>query len=259
MTSTAETSAALARVVAPKAELTVRDLLDRMQPEIEKAAPRAIGAERFTRLVLTELRRNPVLFDCKPESVIGAMMLCAQLGLEPGPLGHAYLVPYKEHGVQVCQFVVGYKGYIELGYRSGRLGSIRLATVWEGDEFIYEEREGGPYLRHRECAPVDRGREVCYYSRATIVGGKPHVKRLWPEEIEAARKRSPLGKLNRGPWHTDYETMAWKTCLRRQAPVLPQSVHFARALEADERPVVALDAEGTVTLEDAQADGERGA
>ena len=34
-------------------------------------------------------------------SVLGAMMLCAQLGLEPGPLGHAYLVPYQNE----CTFV----------------------------------------------------------------------------------------------------------------------------------------------------------
>lgn len=231
---------------------TLLDLLERQRPAIEKALPTAIGAERFARLVTTEIRRNPLLLECIPESVLGAMMLAAQLGLEPGPLGHAYLIPFKEQGKYVCQFVIGYKGYIELGYRSGRLGSLRTATVHEGDTFDYEERETGPYLRHRECPPSDRGKIVCYYSRATIIGGKPSVKRLWPEEIEAARKRSPLGRQNKGPWHTDYEAMAHKTCVRRHAATLPQSAILARALEVDERPVIELDPSGDVTI-DAEA------
>jgi len=247
MTSTAETSAALARVAAPKQELTVRDLLDRMQPEIEKAAPRAIGAERFTRLVLTELRRNPVLFNCQPESVIGAMMLCAQLGLEPGPLGHAYLVPYKRE----CVFILGYKGMIDLARRSGRLASIEARTVYEGDSFDYEYGTRAK-LVHRPCPPADRGKETCWYGLAKFAAPAGVVFNvLYPEDVESARKRSQLGREGKGPWHTDYDAMARKTCIRRLAAYLPMTVQAAGAFAQDETPVVGLDAEGQVELEEA--------
>lgn len=224
---------------------TIGQLLERMQPQIALALPQAIGAERFTRLVLTEIRRTPALLECKPESVLASMMLCAQLGVEPGPLGHAYLVPFKGE----CTFVLGYKGMIELARRSERLAGIRAAVVYEGDGFEYEERQTGPYLRHRETDPATRGKVVCYYSLATIRNGTANVKRLWPDEIEAARKRSQLGRIGKGPWHTDYDAMALKTCVRRQAPWLPLSASFGVALDADDRGVIGLDDSGVALAE----------
>jgi recombination protein RecT len=221
----------------PAEQRTISQLLDAQRPQIERALPAAFlrrDPDRFVRVVMTEIRRNPTLLECTPESLLGALMLSAQLGLEPGPLGWVYLSSFKKE----CTLIIGYKGYIELGYRSGRLGSIRTATVFEGDEFVYEERESGPFLRHRETRPADRGQVVCYYSRATIVGGKPSVKRLWPEDVEAAKSRSPMGKLGKGPWHSDYESMAWKTCIRRHAALLPQSVELARAVAVDETAAV---------------------
>lgn len=228
---------ALEKQGQPAEQRTISQLLDAQRPQIERALPAAFlrrDPDRFVRVVMTEIRRNPALLECTPESLLGALMLSAQLGLEPGPLGWVYLSPYKRE----CTLIIGYKGYIELGYRSGRLGSIRTATVWEGDEFVYEEREGGPHMRHREARPADRGAVVCYYSRATIVGGKPSIKRLWPGDIAATKARSPMGKKNVGPWHTDFEAMAWKTCIRRHAATLPQSVEMARAVAVDESPAV---------------------
>lgn len=248
-----ELGAALAEREQPQEQRTILQLIERQRPAIETALPNTIGAERFTRLVLTEIRRTPQLLDCSPESVLGAMMLSAQMGLEPGPLGWVYLIPFKRE----CQFVIGYKGYIELGYRSGRLGSVRVATVYQGDDFHYEEREGGPFLRHRESAPSERGDAVCYYSRATIVGGKPTVKRLWPEEIEAARKRSAAGSKGQGPWATDYEAMAWKTCVRRHAATWPQSASLADAVANDETIVRDFTIDGEIVA-DPEANKEEG-
>src|SRR2546427_642740 len=103
LNSSALTPAALGVVAVA---LYSYDLLERQKPELEKALPEAIGVERFTRTVLTELRRTPKLLDCSPESLLGAMMLAAQLGLEPGPLGLVYLVPFKGQ----VEFIIGYRG-----------------------------------------------------------------------------------------------------------------------------------------------------
>lgn len=38
---------------------TLQDLLKRMQPEIQKALPKHMDADRFARIAFTEVRRNP--------------------------------------------------------------------------------------------------------------------------------------------------------------------------------------------------------
>ena len=76
--------------------------------EIKKALPTVITPERFTRMTLTALSVNPKLGQCTPKSFLGAMMSAAQLGLEPNtPLGQAYLIPYKNKGVDEVQFQIG--------------------------------------------------------------------------------------------------------------------------------------------------------
>ena len=74
-------------------------LIEGMKGQIARAVPKHIGAERLARVMLTEMRKNPALMDCLATqegtaSLLGALMVSAQLGLEPGPLGHSYLVPF---------------------------------------------------------------------------------------------------------------------------------------------------------------------
>jgi recombination protein RecT len=246
---------ALAIKAEPTGSRTIREELVRMKPEIEKVIPRQIGVERFTRLVLTELRRNPQLMNCKPHSVLGAMMLCAQLGLEPGPLGHAYLVPYRNE----CTFVLGYRGMIELASRSGRLRSIVARPVYEGDEWAYSYGITDK-LHHVPCDPSQRGPVRMYYGLARFAnpsGYYLHV--MQPDEIEAYRRRSASGRDGKGPWSTDYDQMACKTVVRRMQPYLPSSVHLARAIELDEQIVEGFTEEGVTfdaDLEDMSPDLE---
>lgn len=251
---TDEARAQLEVIRATPAQRTLRDLLARMEPEIGRALPAAVGAERFTRLVLTEANRNPALFDCSPESVLGSMMLCAQLGLEPGPLGHAYLVPFKRQ----CTFVLGYKGMIELASRSGRLRSIVARTVYEGDEFDYAYGAATDRLRHVPCPPSERGKVRLYYCVARLAAPTGTVVTvLYPEDVETARKRSQLGRKNEGPWQTDYDAMARKTTVRRTSAYLPQSPQFARALEADEAVVEGIEGE-VIREEETSPNEEKG-
>ena len=66
------------------------------------------------------------------------MMTAAQLGMEPNtPLGQAYLIPFynnKTHCSE-CQFQLGYKGLIDLAYRSGEVSIIQAQVVYEHDSF----------------------------------------------------------------------------------------------------------------------------
>ena len=246
------TNKALQQITAktePKETQTLTQTLERMRPQIEAALPTQIGAERFTRLVLTEIRRTPKLLECNPQSVLAAMMLCAQLGVEPGPLGHAYLVPYGRE----CTFILGYRGMIDLASRSGRLRSVVARTVYQGDNFDFAFGIADK-LRHVPCAPSERGEPIAYYGIARFAnpsGYFLHV--MYPPEIEAAKKRSASAKRQGGPWDTDYDAMARKTVIRRMAPYLPLSTILGRAIEADERVISDLDDTGIEFAEDTQA------
>lgn len=141
------------------ARTSMQGLIQAMEPQIKKALPSVITPERFTRMVLTALSSTPKLQTCTPQSFLGAMMQAAQLGVEPNtPLGQAYLIPYGS----VCQFQLGYKGLIDLAYRSGEVSSIQAHEVHENDKFEYELGLE-PKLRHVP-AKADRGPVVWYYA-----------------------------------------------------------------------------------------------
>ena len=94
---------------AKKGPATMQDYIKKMQGEIAKALPSVLTPERFTRITLSALSTNPKLAQTTPKSFLGAMMTAAQLGMEPNtPLGQAYLIPFKNHGVLECQFQLGY-------------------------------------------------------------------------------------------------------------------------------------------------------
>ena len=213
---------------------TVMQLLETLKPQIARALPKKLTAERFTRIVLTTVRTTPALLRCKPESLMAAVMLSAQLGLEPGPLGHAYFVPYG----QEVTFIVGYKGMIHLARNSGELLSIEAREVCEADEFEYEYGLN-PKLRHIP-AEGDRGQLTHVYGVAHFKDGGHYFEVLPVSEVERYRQRSATGKGNspKGPWASDYVAMARKTAIRRMAPYLPLSPEAAQAVEADEGIVV---------------------
>lgn len=145
------------------ARKSMQALVQSMMPQIQKALPSVLTGERFARMVLTALSSTPQLSECTPQSFMGAMMQAAQLGVEPNtPLGQAYLIPYRNHGRLECQFQLGYKGLIDLAYRSGEITDVTAHEVHENDEFEYELGLT-PKLRHVP-ALKDRGRVTMYYA-----------------------------------------------------------------------------------------------
>lgn len=216
----------------PKTAKTLREYLERMKPELAKLLPTSVTPERFARVVLTEARRTPRLFECDPASVAGAMMLSAQLELEPGPLGLVYYVPYKHE----CQFVLGYKGMVELAYRSGVVKDLDADVVHEGDAF--EWRKGTtPLLRHTPAGPPGERPWTHTYAVARMKTGGVVTRVVFPEEVEEARKRSPNSESPTSAWNTDYFAMVRKTAVRRLFPLLPKSPAVVQAMSHDEEPV----------------------
>lgn len=217
----------------------LRALVERQKPEIARALTgTALDPERFTRIALTVIRQSRELQRCTPESVLGALMTSAQLGLEPGPLGEAYLVPYGDE----CTFITGYQGMIKLAFQSGQIRHIDADVVREGDQFEYA-KGADPKLVHVP-ALSGRGGPVCYYAVASFVQGGHVAVVLSPEDVDKVRDRSPSARAKSSPWKSDYDAMAKKTCIRQLAKFLPMHTGLARALSADGTVRTSLD--GTV-------------
>lgn len=216
---------------------TVAQLIESMKGEMAKALPRHVSVDRLARVLLTTLRQQPELLECTRESLLGALMLCAQFGLEPGPLGHVYLVPRKNNklgGRKEVQFMLGYTGLLELMWRSGRLRSISIHEVYEKDkfEFSYGLDEK---LIHVPSLADDRGKIIAYYLVAKYRDGAHFIFVMTPAEVERHRQMSAAK--DSGPWVTNYIEMAWKTVLRTAARWMPKSIEVQRALFADEGTV----------------------
>lgn len=208
------------------------DLLKRMHTQIEKALPSVITPERFTRIALTAYSRNEKLQECTPESFLGSMMQAAQLGVEPNtPLGQAYLIPYRNKGVMEVQFQLGYRGMIDLAYRSGEVQNIQAHEVYENDTFEYELGLE-PKLKHIP-ALKDRGNVILYYAVFKLTNGGVGFEVMSKEDVEAfAKKKSKT--YGTGPWQSDFDAMAKKTLVKRLLKFAPLKSDFVRAVTADE-------------------------
>ena len=215
-----------------KKPTTMQGYIKKMQGEIAKALPSVLTPERFTRITLSALSANAKLAETTPKSFLGAMMTAAQLGLEPNtPLGQAYLIPFRNHGVLECQFQLGYKGLIDLAYRSGDVSTIQAHTVYANDEFEYELGLE-PKLRHIP-AKSDRGDPVFFYAVFRTKDGGYGFDVMSLEDVRTHAKKYSKAYSN-GPWQTNFEEMAKKTVLKRVLKYAPLKTDFVRGLSADE-------------------------
>lgn len=217
---------------APKND--IKTLIKKMEPEIAKALPSVMTPERFTRIALSALSTNDKLANCTPKSFLGAMMTSAQLGMEVNtPLGQCYLIPYRNNGVMEVQFQLGYKGLIDLAYRSGEVVTIQAQTVYENDEFEYEYGLE-PKLRHVP-AKSDRGDPVYYYAVFRTKSGGYAFEVMSIDDVKAHRDAfSKAAKAGFSPWSTNFDEMAKKTVLKKVLKYAPMRTDFAKAVSTDE-------------------------
>ena len=209
---------------------SMQQYIKSMEGEIKKALPSVITPERFTRMVLSAISVNPKLASCTPASFLGAMMNAAQLGLEPNtPLGQAYLIPYGNS----VQFQIGYKGLIDLAYRSGEVELVQAHIVYENDTF---ECEFGlePKLVHKP-ADSNRGEAVKVYAMFKTKSGGYGFEVMSMDDVRKhMEKYSQAAKSSSSPWKTNFEEMAKKTVLKKTLKYAPMKSDFVKAVVQDE-------------------------
>lgn len=218
---------------------TIHGFLESYKGEIQRALPKHMTADRMARIALTEFRKVPALMKCEPASLFGAVIQCAQLGLEPGgALGHAYLIPFenRKRGTTEVQFIVGYRGMIDLARRSGQIVSLEAHPVYEGDTFECELGLDSKLRHIPDWQNPNRTKDEklqFVYAVAKLKDGGTQFEVMSRAEVDGIRGRSRAASA--GPWVTDYAAMALKTVIRRLFKYLPVSIEMQQAVGLDEQ------------------------
>jgi phage RecT family recombinase len=170
-----------------------------------------------------------------------ALLTCARFGLVPDGR-HAVI---RREGKQAV-FVPMAQGYVELMYRSGRVGSVYAGMIYAGDEWSHEPTAPAPLdFTHNPALTVakkDRGEAILAYAFCWMASGaRSQVVVLTREDAEEIRdqysqayQRAQESGANDSFWHTDFDAMWRKSGLRRLHKVVPMSAELVALLKADE-------------------------
>jgi len=222
-------------------------------------------AKRFVAAITSAVAVNPALQECEANTIIAGALLGESLNLSPSPqLGQYYLVPFevKVRGtdgkiiykrdssgeilkdnngrriaetVKHAQFILGYKGYIQLAVRSGQYTKLNVVEIKEGelrsfdplneviDAIIIEDhelRERAPTVGYYAMFEYFNGfRKALYWSKEKMMS---HADQYSPAFSASAYQKllnneipeSDLWKYS-SFWYKDFDAMARKTMLRQ--------------------------------------------
>lgn len=188
-------------------------------PFIARLLPPSLSPERFLSDFKTAAWSNPDLLRATPRSVLLACMQAATDGLRPDGREAAVVV---RQGVAQYQRMAG--GIVTLLYRTGKVASIDLQVVREGDEWDYGMGDS-PFIRHKPTLSLE-GRIIAAYSIIRLKDGSISRCLMGIEEIDRIMRMSPSGwdkntKQPKGIWAKHKEEMSKKTVLHRHVKTLP--------------------------------------
>lgn len=172
------------------------------------------------------------------ETVLGGVMLGATLHLPiGGPLGQFYLTPRREgrgdNQRKVCVPMIGYRGFFELGFRSGRVAKYDYRIVRDGDTFDeWADSEGGNRFMWRGMPDGDDDRPLTHVvAIAKMLSGEVSFQAMSRHKIDG---RKPSYTTNT-PWEGKHaEAMYVKTPHRELAKFQQLTIGQALAVDADE-------------------------
>lgn len=213
-------------------QMTIRQRLEskEFKDELGKLLPKHLTPERMSRIAIAAITRTPALRDCDQQTFFQAILNLSQWGLEPDGR-RAHLIPFRntKRNCTECQLIIDYKGICELVMRSCLVSSIHADVVCEADLFSYDR---GEIKQHVVDLRKPRGAVYAAYALVRMKDGSEKCEVLSREEIESVRRRSRAG--NNGPWVTDWNEMAKKTCFRRLSKWLSWSSEIRDALDSDD-------------------------
>lgn len=222
----------------------------RVAKGIAAVAGKFLTPDRFLRLAVNAVKKTPLLLKCDTQSVLGAFMASAALGLEPNTVQQqAFLIPYKKRRKEgnqwvdtyECQFQIGYRGFVTLAYRSPQIASLQAEAIHKGDHFDHMMGSKS-FLEYKKNLFDDRGALIGSFCFVKLESGAEVATVLPLSEIHKIRSKSETynalsravdqaendkdrqkaeQKLAETPWVMWEDDMAAKSAIKKQAKQLP--------------------------------------
>lgn len=244
---------------------------------VKNQVNQAVGKNsmRFISSVISAVTVNPSLQECTNKSILSAALLGESLNLSPSPqLGQYYMVPFddKTKG-KVAQFMMGYKGYIQLAIRSGQYKKLNVLAIKEGELIRFdplteeievrliedeEQREQAKTIGYYAMFEYTNGfKKAMYWSKNkmlahadrysqafskdgyeyTIKSGKnkgEKRKKVSFADYEAGNYSKDDEWMYSSFWYKDFDGMAYKTMLRQLISKWGvMSIDMVNAMDAD--------------------------
>jgi len=221
-----------------KAEL--RSALDLMAPQIKASLAEQFDTGAFARMALMAADANPQLLQCAPRSLYACVLQAAQLRLPLDPtLGWAWIVPRRigKDKVWKAQFQLGYKGAIQLLYRSGMVRAVRSNVVREADDYHWKDGRNFE-LRHNPSPEAENSPVVAAWAIVETTDGGEIPAWLWEWELARLRKGRPKSGIR-----DDQHWMDRKGAIVRAWKTGPSSIEVQRAIVLDEKADAGVDQE----------------
>lgn len=224
--------------------ITLRSFMKANQGLIKGALAHDLEEKRFMNIAWLQARLNPRIMECTFDSILQCLVAAAQLGLYPdGVSGYAYLIPRKIKGKLTACFQTGYLGLIDLFRRSGlaadRAADARVVRANDLFEYEYGDKQ---YIRHVPSRDKEPGEVIAFWAMLRYKNDGPQFEVMSHEQaFDFMERYAPRyeGKIV-GPWTTEFDAMALKTCLRKTCKLAP-GPELRRAVAMEERSDAGLD------------------
>ena len=205
-------------------------------------------SKTFITSVVSAVQANPALQNCTKQSILSAALLGESLKLSPSPqLGQYYMVPFKNkhqndagqwEQIDEAQFILGYKGFLQLAIRSGQYKKINVVPIKEGELISYDPLEETIEVSLIEDEDIrDQTPTIGYYAMYEYMNGFRKTLYWSRKKMEAhALKYSKGYQAKKGYtfWEKDFDSMACKTMLRQLISKYGiMSIEMQKAYEAD--------------------------
>lgn len=225
-----------------KQEQTVKTFFQ--QDSVKKKFTELVGA-KSTGLItsILQITASGDLAKADPISVYNAACTAAILDLPINQnLGYAYIIGYNNkqpdgsYKVQ-AQFQIGYKGFKQLGIRTGQFKYMNATDVKEGEIKFFDRLTGSIEFEWNQDYEKRNGlKTIGYVSSFELLNGFRSIFYMSIAELDTHAKRySKTYKKGYGNWKDDFESMALKTVtklnLSKNAPL---SIEMQKAVLSDQ-------------------------
>ncbi len=215
---------------------------DRYQRAINNTLRDPARARRFVASITSAVTINPALQECDPATVLSGALLGESLNLSPSPqLGQYYLVPFenRKKGCKDAQFVLGYKGMIQLALRSGQYKRLNVLAVKAGELLSWNPMTEEILLKLIEDdSEREKTATVGYVATFEYLNGFTKTIYWSRQKMEAHALRYSKGyAAQKGYtfWEKEFDGMAFKTMLRQLISKWGiMSIEMQQALDGDE-------------------------